>query len=256
MNIVKRIREGVLGQCRLCLNVKRLRESHLMPRALYAPGKKGIQYATRSQFGVNPEHIKAHLLCFDCEQRFDQFGESEVLRWLAPKAARQFPLHERLRVAVPCGQTRQMSVHEGSDVGVDAEKFAYFTLSVVWRRSIHEWANFDGTALPQWSLGAFGEQMRGFLAGDTEFPPDTAIMVIVCSDEYTRQFWTAPSTDVVYNCLGFEFIARGVYFRGLMGHHLSPAFHEVSCASPHGRILHGHCRTMTEEKLQLLAFPK
>ena len=60
----------------------------------------------------------------------------------------------------------------------------------------------------------------------------------------------------VYNCLGFEFIARGVYFRGLMGHHLLPDFHKVSCASPHGRILHGHCREMTEEKLRILAaFP-
>jgi hypothetical protein len=101
-----------------------------MPRALYAPGKKGIQYATRSQCGINPEHIRAHLLCFDCEQRFDRLGESEVLRWLAPKAMRQFSLHERLRVAVPCGETRHLSVYKGSDVGVDAEKLAYFTLVV------------------------------------------------------------------------------------------------------------------------------
>ena len=247
--------ESVIGQCKLCLKQKQLLESHLMPRALYAPGKKGIQYATRSQSGQNPEHIKAHLLCFDCEQRFDHLGESEVLRWLAPKARKTFPLHDRLRVALPCGEIQGLSIFNGVDVGLDMNKFAYFTLSVAWRRSIHEWMNFDGTPLPQWGLGTFGEQMRSFLVGETGFPPDTAIMVIVCSDEYTRQFWTAPSTDVVYHCLGFEFIARGVYFRGLMGHNLHPGFHNVSCASPYGRILHGHCRSMTEEKLQLLAFP-
>ena len=92
-----------IGQCKLCLEQKQLQESHLMPDALYAHGKKGIQYATRSQSGQNPQHMKAHLLCSDCEQRFNQLGESEVLRWLAPKARKQFPLHDRLRVSLPCG---------------------------------------------------------------------------------------------------------------------------------------------------------
>jgi hypothetical protein len=246
----------VIGQCKLCLEQKQLLESHLMPNALYAPGKNGIQYATRTQSGQNPQHMKAHLLCSDCEQRFNRLGESEVLRWLAPKARKQFPLHDRMRVALPCGEIPPFSVYKGADVGVDTEKFTYFTLSVAWRRSIHGWKSFDGTPLPPWNLGAFGEQMRTFLIGQAGFPPDTAIMIIVCSDAHSREYWTAPSSDVVYNCLGFEFLARGVYFRALMGHHLPPSFRYVSCASPYGRILHGHCRNMTEEKLQMLAaFP-
>jgi hypothetical protein len=98
--------------------------------------------------------------------------------------------------------------------------------------------------------------MRTYLVGDAGFPPDTAVMIIVCSDQHSRQFWTGPSTDVVCNCLGFEFLARGVYFRALMGHNLPPNALEVNCASPYGRILHGHCRDMTTEKLQVLAaFP-
>lgn len=228
-----------------------------MPRALYAPGKKGIQFATRSQSGQNPTHLKAHLLCSECEQRFNQHGESEVLRWLAPKAPKQqFPLHDRLRVALPCGKTPTYSIYKGADVGLDTEKFTYFTLSVAWRRSIHDWINFDGTPLPSWNLGTFGEQMRTFLVGESGFPPDTAVMVIVCSDEHSRQFWTAPTTDTVCNCLGIEFLARGVYFRALMGHHLrSTNARDFNCASPYGRILHGHCRNMTAEKLQLMAFP-
>src|SRR5947209_2467094 len=245
-----------IGQCKLCLEQKQLQESHLMPDALYAHGKKGIQYATRSQSGQNPQHMKAHLLCSDCEQRFNQLGESEVLRWLAPKARKQFPLHDRLRVSLTCDEIPPYSIYKGADVGLDTEKFAYFTLSVAWRRSIHEWMNFDGTPLPPWNLGAFGEQIRTFLVGEAGFPPDTAVMIVVCSDEYSRQFWTGPSTDVVCNCLGFEFLARGVYFRGLMGYHLPPNARYVSCASPYGRILHGHCRNMTEEKLSILAaFP-
>src|SRR5438874_1584749 len=226
--------EPVVGQCKLCLQQKQLRESHLMPSALYAPGKKGIQFSTRSQSGQNPKHMKTHLLCSDCEQRFNQLGESEVLRWLAPKARKEFPLHDRLRVALPCGEISPhstynsadvgYSVYKGNDVGLDTERFAYFTLSVAWRRSIHEWMNFDGTPLPRWNLGAFGAQMRTFLVGEAGFPPDTAVMIVVCSDAHSREFWTAPTSDVVYNCLGFEFLARGVYFRALMGYHLSPSF--------------------------------
>jgi hypothetical protein len=254
--VVKTKPGPVLGKCKLCMKQAQLRESHLMPRALYAPGKKGIQFATRSQSGRNPEHLKAHLLCFDCEQRFDRFGESEVLRWVAPRATKQFPLHDRLRVALPCMEIPPWSVYNGVDIGLNTEKFAYFTLSVAWRRSAHRWMNFDGTPLPPWNLGTFGEQMRTYLVGDAGFPPDTAVMIIVCSDQHSRQFWTGPSTDVVCNCLGFEFLARGVYFRALMGHHLPPNAREVSCASPYGRILHGHCRNMTTEKLQVLvAFP-
>ena len=248
--------EPVIGQCKLCLKQKQLHESHLMPSALYAPGKKGIQFATRSQSGQNPEHLKAHLLCFDCEQRFDRLGESEVLRWLAPKARKKFPLHDRLSVAMPCTEIPLYSVYKGPDVGLDTEKFAYFTLSIFWRRSIHNWTNFDGTLMPPWNLGVFGEQLRQYLSGESEFPPDTSVIVLVCSDLYSREHWTGPATDVVYNCLGFEFLARGVYFRALMGKHLPPNLRDLSCASPYGRILYGHCRNVTEEKLQILAaFP-
>jgi hypothetical protein len=45
--------------------------------------------------------------------------------------------------------------------------------------------------------------MRGFLAGETGFPPDTAIMVIVCSDDYTRRFW-------MEFCVGLMLILSGV----------------------------------------------
>jgi hypothetical protein len=250
--MVKTNVEPVIGQCKLCLKQKHLHESHLMPSALYTPGKKGIQFATRSQSGQNPQHMKAHLLCFDCEQRLNRLGESEVLRWLAPKARKKFPLHDRLRVALPCAEAGPYSIYKGSDVGLDTEKFAYFTLSVAWRRSIHEWIGFDGVPMPPWNLGTFGEQMRTFLVGDTGFPPDTCIQVLVCTDAHSREFWTVPTAGVLHNCLAFDFLARGVWFRGLMGHHLPANSRYVNCASPYGRILHGHCREETMEKLRML----
>jgi hypothetical protein len=236
------------------LKEKPLHESHLMPRALYRHHKKlKIVYATRSVSGANPKQMKAHLLCFDCEQRFSRHGESEVLRWLAPKSIRDFPLHDRLRVANPCEDYPKLSVFRCRDVGVDAAKFTYFTLSVAWRRAIHDWISFDDQVLPRWELGAFGEELRAYLSGEEAFPPNTAVYVIVCTDSYSREFWIAPSTGVAYNCLGFEFLARGVYFRALMGKHLPLDTLHLSCALPYERIVYGHCRTMTMEKLKILA---
>jgi hypothetical protein len=242
-----------IGECKLCLKEKPLHESHLIPRALYAHGKRKISFATRSVSGSNPRQMKVHLLCLDCERRFNEYGENEVLKWLAPKSARCFPLLDRLRVACPCEDFPALSVFKCRDVGVDAAKLTYFTLSVVWRRAIHDWIGFDDQLLPRWSLGTFGEQLRSFLAGEEPFPPDTAVFVIVCTDSYSREFWTAPAHDVVCNCLGFEFLARGVYFRALMGKHLPPDSDTLSSALPHERILYGHCRNMTVEKLKILA---
>jgi hypothetical protein len=237
----------------LCLEQKPLHKSHLMPRALYAHGKRKITYATRTGSGINPKEMEDRLLCLDCEQRFNRLGEQEVLKWLAPKSKNDFPLRDRLRVACPCGESSTLSVFNCADVGIDAVKFTYFTLSVVWRRAIHDWVGFDGEVMPRWNLGIFGEQLRTFLVGKSDFPPDTAVFVIVCSDSYSREFWTAPAHDVVYNCLGFEFLARGVYFRALMGKNLQPNFHTHSVAPPYGRLLFGHCRNVTIEKLQILA---
>lgn len=76
------------GICKLCLQEKDLQESHFMPRALYSSGKKRMEFATRSGSGFDPVELKAHLLCFDCEQRLGQNGESEVLRHVAPKYLR------------------------------------------------------------------------------------------------------------------------------------------------------------------------
>ena len=156
-------------------------------RRIVRTGQKGNP--VRDAITIRPESKthKSHLLCSNCEQRFNRLGESEVLRWLAPKARKQFPLHDRLRVGLPCGEIPPYSIYKGADVGLDTEKFTYFTLSVAWRRSIHEWMNFGGTPLPPWNLGTFGEQMRTFLVGDAEFPTDTAVMIIVCSDQYSRQ---------------------------------------------------------------------
>ena len=117
------------GTCKLCLEEKALQQSHYMPAALY-PKKQKLQYLTRSSSGAVVEHMKAPLLCMDCERLFDQNGESEVLRYIAPKSIKRFPLHEKLRLALPRETDGSLSRFAGLDVGLDMDKFAYFTLAL------------------------------------------------------------------------------------------------------------------------------
>jgi hypothetical protein len=120
------------GICKLCTQEDELQESHFMPAALYPRGKK-LEFLSPSGVGLLKVQMKAHLLCRACETRFDQNGESEVLRHLAPKVTKRFPLHERLRLALPREEYPDFSRFAGYDVGLNMDKFAYFALSVVWR---------------------------------------------------------------------------------------------------------------------------
>ena len=156
------------GVCRLCLETKLLRKSHFIPAALY-PKHRKPNYATRSCSGpLDPKakHIRAHLLCADCEQRFEQGGESEVLHWVNPKGT--FRLHERLSIALPRDYNpfdldQSINRYSGADIGVDTDKFAYFAISIVWRGAVHDWIMPDGTMRPHDALGGFVEPMRLYL---------------------------------------------------------------------------------------------
>ena len=111
-----------------------------MPAALYPKNKKKKVLATRTGSFSTFDEITAQLFCDECEQRFNKNGESEVLRWLAPKAKKgTSPLQRALRQATPVWSETDFVCHWGSSLGIAPEKFAYFGLSLVWRASVHAW---------------------------------------------------------------------------------------------------------------------
>jgi hypothetical protein len=139
------------GICKLCLETKPLRKSHFIPAALYPRARKP-SFASRNRRLValdsKDKHIKDYVLCFDCEQRFDRNGESEVLSWVSPKS-KTFRLGERLKVALPRDYDprdpdQSINRYSGTDIGADMDKFAYFAVSVIWRGAAHDWILPDG----------------------------------------------------------------------------------------------------------------
>jgi hypothetical protein len=196
-----------------------------MPRKLYYSGKKKLEFVSRIDFGFDPDEFTAPLLCEQCEKRFSENGESEVLKHVAPKLVlKSMPLAERMKIAWARDTDPISPRYHADDFKIDTEKFAYFALSIVWRRTIHDWS----PAIPRWALGQFAEDMRKYLVGEAKFPAEMAVIVVVCTDEISRGIWSVPEQFVESGCLNFRFFVRGIHFRIMMGH-LPPFSHDYDC---------------------------
>lgn len=245
----------MMGQrvCPLCQITKDLndfRKSHFIPAGLYHSGKKGLQYGTRSGTGPLERHIKDLLLCSTCERLLAEGGESYVLSHIAAKVTGDSPLHRKLSLALPREHYPDVSRFSGDDLGIDLEKFAHFALGIVWRGTIHDWTMPDGTLLPRQAIGEFEPPIRSYLMGGP-FPSDTSVIVIVCSDHGSRRIWTTPTILIEANCLNFRFLARGLFFRVMMGYQLPNAFREMSCISPRKCLFYGSAAHRTPELMAI-----
>jgi hypothetical protein len=114
-----------VGTCKLCLKENQeLLKSHLMPSALYGSRKKELEVTTRSGTFMTKEHVKQYLLCRDCEQRFDQNGETHVLEIIAPKNTKAFSLNDRMRIGYARDHNQSAPRFHGPDFGIDTSRFA------------------------------------------------------------------------------------------------------------------------------------
>jgi hypothetical protein len=222
----------------------------MMPAALYPRRKAEFEMTTPSRTFATTIQIEQPLLCHECEQRFNRNGESHVLDVIAPKSYKRFPLHDRMRVAYARDSDRSVSRFYGPDFGIDTDTFSYFAVSVVWRAAAAQWLMPDGTLTQHIELGAFQENLRRYLLGETLLPPDMAVIVIVCSDEESRQRFFHPAGFVEAGCINFRFLARGVLFRVMMGYQMWPYLREQSCTSARKCIWYGDCEKRTLEAVK------
>jgi hypothetical protein len=248
----------VLGTCKLCLNDAPLLKSHYMPAAVYPTKRQKSATIMRNElYSGHTAHIKEHLLCKDCEDKFNHNGESEVLKWVAPRA-RKFSLSDRLKVALARETYPDIARYAAYEIGVDAAKFGYFALSVVWRGAIHQWLFHDGTRSTLLNLEPHQETIRRFLNGDTSaFPREiTSVIVLVCSDTEARSLWTLPSQDKESGCDHIRFVLRGIFFRVLLEPTIPRMFRDSSCVSPRQCIWYGSsAHRMKQDFASLLKAP-
>jgi len=227
-----------LGTCRLCRLEKPLLKSHFLPRALY-PKSGGMEYRARNGSGLSAAQMKQYLLCKDCEERFDQGGETEVLLQIAAKNIKRFPLHEKLRLALPLRSGKNVLEFEGDRLGLDMEKFSYFALSLLWRGVVAQWLMPCGALTSPLQIGDFEEPIRKYLLGEASYPAQTWVIVIVEANEIARAAFTVPQGVSKSGFPDFGFLVRGVHFRVAMGPNVPMYLQQCCCTLPQRYIFYG-----------------
>jgi hypothetical protein len=176
---------GHIGQCKLCLERKELRDSHLLPRSLYGTLRTtevlnpNPIFLTSTRARQTSKQITDYVLCDDCEGLFNANGES----WMMAQIARSgtFPLQEAIREAPRIYADADFSVHSCAGVPrIDLSKIVYFALSIFWRASVHRWRVQEREV--KIDLGPYTEPIRKFLKGTASFPQNTFLIVTVTPD--------------------------------------------------------------------------
>lgn len=177
-------RAGMPGTCRLCRNIRELRDSHYLPAGVYRR-LRGEVLKNPNPILITPDvafqtsdQFREPLLCGDCEQLFSRKGERWVLTNMAQGEGR-FPLYEAILQTAPFIQHGDMSYYRSAEIpGADPDALAYFGISVFWRGAAHEWRHSTGV-MPSLTLGPFEERLRLFLLDQAAFPDHVALTVTV-----------------------------------------------------------------------------
>jgi len=221
------------GKCKLCLNPRELQKSHLLPAALYRmtldPRDKNPNpvLTTRKVAVRTSKQLRDYVFCRECEQRFNDCGERCLISQV--DNGRDFPLLNKLNVAMAFTSGPLLAAFSGTAVGVDTEKLAYFVLSVLWRASVHKWRILGQTTSV--SLGPFEDPIRKYLLGESGFPCGVVAVVTVCTDFASKGSFFVPCLVSQNQFTTYSLLTRGIYFRVLMGSNLPAGIRELCCAS-------------------------
>jgi hypothetical protein len=77
------------------------------------------------------KQVKAHSLCRGCEQLLANNGEDWMMRQVWNGRLNRFPLLERLDLAIELRPVWDALAFSCTGCGIDADKLAYFALSVI-----------------------------------------------------------------------------------------------------------------------------
>src|SRR5271167_136953 len=158
-------------KCPLCLDIKPVVKSHLIPQAMYdycrPPG--GNPIAISSQLVIeSSRQVQDYLLCLECEDCLNRGGET----WLVPLLAQReggFPFYDlltRVGPAIIDDDVKGFAAANNPDIQPD--KLTHFAMGVFWKAAVHSWSG--SSTEPLIELGPYAEPIRRYLRGGTEFP--------------------------------------------------------------------------------------
>ncbi|MGA3053954.1 MAG: hypothetical protein ABSD63_07085 [Candidatus Korobacteraceae bacterium] len=235
----------VIGVCALCLQERELRDSHLVPKALYRlaravdrrerPDPVFLASTGRQQTSFQASQ---YLLCADCERRFDQHGEDWVMRHCY-RGRDRFRLRNLLEQSKPIHAADQFTVYCASSVpSLSIAKIVYFCASVFWRASVRDWES-SGKKYEAISLGVkYQEKIRQYLLGDADFPANAAVMLVASQLRRPAIAFNFPDTVRAGSCHCHRLHIPGLDFLLSIGHQMEPGTTETCIVrSPHHPII-------------------
>jgi len=101
-------------------------------------------------------------------------------------------------------------------------------LSVFWRASVHTWERNSEEPISI-DLGPYEEDLRQYLLGQTSFPANVVLHVVVCSDALSQDMFYAPSRGRKKEDTTYTFQARGLNFLMTVGKRI-PHLIRQSCS--------------------------
>lgn len=215
----------IWGKCKLCLSDAELQDSHLLPKAAYrilqkSDGEPPVIFKRTISMHTN-DQIKDYVLCYNCEQRFNDHGE----RWVMEHCFRNensFRLKELVESSKPLMET-PIKVYSAAGIpDVNVDKLTYFATSILWRASIHHWKSGKAEVGPL-HLGKYTEDLRRYLLGVIGFPKNVVILVSLIPEP---RLWLAagpPYGDRINEFWEYRFPFLGISFSILLGARIDPA---------------------------------
>jgi hypothetical protein len=238
--------------------MKELQFSHLIPAAMFRIIRKhqgsDPVLITARRAGTSSRQVRAHELCWDCEQLFRKNGED----WMSGQVFQgdRFPLLNSFKYAMPDWERPDHVAYSRTACGTDVEKILYFGTSVLWKASLRKWT--IGTAeTTTINLGSHQEPLRKYLLGEAGFPP-AAVVVTLCTDFGSQACLFTPGAIRDGMCAGFSINLLGVYYRFFFEPGVPPDFYRYSIvhterkrlilADQSKESLHSYAHLMTTAK--------
>lgn len=215
-----------VSRCGLCFNTSELRNSHLLPAALYNMARNlsvgsdpNPAVVTPSRSFTSSKQVSSPFLCAACEDRFSKNGESYVLdQCFRPNG--QFKLRDLLKTVVPLESDVRYDVYDVQPLlGKEVDQYLYFAVSVFWRASAHHW-RMGAERVAKISLGVrHQEQFRLYLLGKETFPDNARLVLHVSSESEPQPITVFPCVTRTNGVHRHKFYIPGLLFILILSGH-------------------------------------
>lgn len=218
---IRKVKVKDVQTCRLCLQPKVLRKSHLIPAFVYkklrVKDRKDPNpvIITSDYAGTSSNQIRDLLLCDACE---GLFSKSET--WMSENgfgAPEKFKLHPAKVGATLLLPITNAIISSYSALSDDAlSEFVYFPTSLFWRAAVHSWRSGQHP-LVKIELGKYEDQFRRYLLGETPFPNHAALWCHVSPAAEPHGGVIPPYLKNKRSYHQFRFVITGIVFDLFVG---------------------------------------